>query len=152
MYVTDLHALLTSCGCTDKILHFQPLSQMLRTGSPFWSGDDRSMTSVDPAIFNPRRGGGGGGRGRREGEWREGSVTSPEVALPSTHSSLLLIQRMERREGIECTHAPRCHADLNKGEGRSAWSVRDSIRFIAINDTGGTVERNMFHVAIKWSG
>lgn len=67
VYVTDLHALLTSCGCTDKILHFQPLSQMLRTGSPFWSGDDRSMTSVDPAIFNPRRGGGGG----REGGGRE---------------------------------------------------------------------------------
>lgn len=25
VYVTDLHASITSCGCTDKILHFEPL-------------------------------------------------------------------------------------------------------------------------------
>lgn len=106
MYITDTPYSLYAAA--QIRLHFEPLSQ-LRTGSPFWSGDDRSMTSVDPAIFNPDAEEEKRERGR-EGGRRKGSVTSLEAALPSTHSSLLLTQRMKREGGdrlYACASAPR---------------------------------------------
>lgn len=105
VYVTDLHASITSCDCTDKILHFEPLLKCYELAHHSGPATTDRWRQWIRLFLTPDAEEGG-----REWGWREGSVTSPEAALPSTHSSLLLTQRMEREEGDRvhaCASPPR---------------------------------------------
>lgn len=151
VYVTDLHASITSCGCTDKILHFEPLLkcyELAHHSGPATTDRWRQWIRLFLTPDAEEGGREGGSEGDARDRWHPRRPLSPRLIHPCCWP-----REWKGRKEIECTHAPRRHADSNEGEGgRNAWSVRDSVRFIAINDTGGTVERNMFHVAIKWSG